>query len=340
MSRHEARRSPVALEEIRRRAVKACRRGQSVTSVAQTLGVHWGSVSRWLTKWRRGGGAALRSSKASGRPPKLDCNRYGRRIARIVMRPAIRYGFESPLWTCRKIREVLRRELKLNVSTTTVWRGLRRMKLSCQKPERTAIEQDPAVRRKWLEEQWPAIKEQAKRERALLFFEDEAGVHLTPTVGRTWGREGRRPTVPATGKRGCISTMSAVTPEGRLFFMIPREKVNASIFISFLKALLRECPRRKVFVIADQASSHTAKATTDFVSTQPRLRLFYLPPYSPDYNPDEKVWDFLKNRKMAAHDACDKLALRKKTSRALRSMKGRPSLVRSFYKRTVISMTG
>jgi transposase len=256
------------------------------------------------------------------------------------MRPANRYGFESPLWTCRRIREVLRKELKLRVSITTVWRGLRRLKLSCQKPERRAIEQDPVVREKWLKEEWPAIRMQAKRERALLLFEDEAGVHLTPTVGRTWGREGNRPTVPATGKRGCISTMSAVSPEGRLFFMIPREKVNASIFISFLEALLRDCPRRKVFVITDQASSHTAKATTAFVSTQPRLRLFYLPPYSPDYNPDEKVWDFLKNRKMAAHNACDKLALRKRTSRALRSMKGRPSLVRSFYNRTVISMIG
>lgn len=253
------------------------------------------------------------------------------------MRPPTRYGFDSPLWTCRRIRDVLRQELGLRVSIPTVWRGLRRLNLSSQKPERRAVEQDPVARAEWLKNEWPAIRSLAKQEKALLFFQDEAGIHLTPTVGRTWGRQGHRPTVPVTGKRGCISAMSAITPEGRLFFMIPRERIKAAVFISFLKALLKECRRRKVFVITDQASSHTAKATKAFVSTQPRLRLFYLPPYSPDYNADEKVWDHLKNRQMAAHSATDTTELRKATIRALRSMQKRPKLVRSFYKRTQIS---
>src|SRR5207247_2008844 len=122
-----------------------------------------------------------------------------------VMRPASRYGFDKPLWTCRRIRDVLRRELSLRVSTPTVWRGLRRLNLSSQKPERRAVEQDPVARAEWLKTEWPAIRILAKRERALLFFQDEAGIHLTPTVGRTWGREGSRPFVPLTGKRGCIS---------------------------------------------------------------------------------------------------------------------------------------
>lgn len=280
----------------------------------------------------------MRPRKATGRPRKLDCTRFGREIRRIVGHPATRYGFDSPLWTCRKLREVFRKELKLRVSVSTVSRGLRRLRLSCQKPERRAVEQDPVAREKWLKEEWPAIRKLAEQQNALLFFEDEAGVHLTPTVGRTWGPVGRRPTVPVTGKRGCISTISAVTPDGRLSFMIPREKVNATVFISFLKALLREHPKREVFVITDQASSHTAAATREFVRSEPRLRHFYLPPYSPDYNPDEKVWDQLKNRKLAAHGATDKRALRTKTHRALRSIQARQSLVRSFYKRTIISM--
>lgn len=280
----------------------------------------------------------MRERKATGRPPKLDCKRFGRRIRRIVARPATQYGFANPLWTCRRLREVFRKELKLRVSVSTLSRALQRLRHSCQKPERRAVEQDPAKREKWLKEEWPAIRKLAAQENAILFFEDEAGVHLTPTVGRTWGPVGCRPTVPVTGKRGCISTMSAVTPEGRLFFMIPKEKVNASVFISFLRALLEEHPKRKVFIIADQASSHTATATRDFVSSEPRLRLFYLPPYSPDYNPDEKVWDYLKNRGLAAHSARDKRALRTLTHRALRSIQARQPLVKSFYNRTIISM--
>lgn len=254
-----------------------------------------------------------------------------------MSKPATRFGFENPLWTCRRIKEVIRKELGLSVSVPTVWRALRNLKLSCQKPERRALEQDPVARARWLEEEWPAIRRLAKQERALIFFEDEAGVHLTPTVGRTWGRVGHRPSVPVTGRRGCISTMSAITPDGRLFFMIPKERVNAQVFISFLKALLKEYPRRRIFVIADQASSHTAAATRNFVNGRKRLRLFHLPPYSPDFNPDEHVWDHLKNHSLAAHNARDKTALRAKTTRALRNMRTRQSLVRSYYNRTIVS---
>lgn len=303
-------------------------------SVAATLGVRPGTVSDWRTVWRRGGLRALRRRKSAGRPRKLDCTRYGAEILRIVMKPATEFGFESPLWSCRRIRDVLRRELTLALSVPTVWRGLRRLKLSCQKPERRAIERDPARRKRWLEEEWPEIRRLAKEEKALIFFEDEAGIHLTPTVGQTWGRVGRRPTVPVTGKRGCISTMSAISSDGRLFFVIPKEKVNASVFITFLKGLLGEYPRRRIFVVADQASSHTATATKDFLSSQPRLRLFFLPPYSPDLNPDEQVWNHLKNHELAAHDATNKVVLRKKTQRALRRMRACPSLLRSCFHRT------
>jgi len=322
---------------MRRRAVDAYRDGETVTQIARTLGLHWGSVSRWLTGWRRGGSAALRQRKATGRPPILDCQRYGRRLLKIVKRPADDYGYEHPLWTCRRLRETMRRELGLRVSVATTWRALKRVNLSSQKPERRALEQDPVVRAQWLTRKWPAIRRLAKRERALLFFEDESAVRLTPTVGRTWAPIGQTPTVRVTGKRACICVMSAVSLDGRLFFSIPATKVNAEVFIRFLAALLAEYPRRKVFVIADQASPHTARSVHDFVGQQPRLRLFYLPSYSPDFNPDEGVWNHLKNQELKAHNARDRRSLRRSTRRALRRMAKRPSLVRSFFWRSGIT---
>ena len=83
--------------------------------------------------------------------------------------------------------------------------------------------------------------------------------------------------------------MSALSLQGRLFFKIPSERVNATVFIDFLKELLAEYPKRKIFVIADQASPHIAKSVKAFVADQKRLELFYLPTYSPDFNPDEGV---------------------------------------------------
>lgn len=326
-----------ALEAMRRRAVEAYRRGQAVSEIARAFGLHWGSVSRWLTKWRRGGQKALRRRIATGRPRQLDCREHGREILRIVRKPAVRYGYDHPLWTCRRIQETVRRELRVWVSVPTVWRELKRLHLSSQKPERRAVEQDRVAREHWLRVEWPAIKQRARRERALIFFEDESGVRLIPTVGRTWAPVGKTPIVRVTGKRACICVMSAVSPDGRLFFSIPKTRVDASVFIHFLRGLLEEYPRRRIFVVADRASPHVAGAVRKFVEKQRRLELFYLPSYSPDFNPDEKTWDHLKNRELKAHSARNAGALRRKTSAALRRMARHPSLVRSFFWRSNIT---
>lgn len=329
-------RLPETLEEIRRRAVQSCLEGQSLKAVAASLRVHPGSVSHWLTMWRRAGQVGLAHRKITGRPRKLDCERHGEQIVRIVGRPATDFGFENPLWTCRRLRDVIVRELGVTLSVPTVWRLLREKKLTCQKPERRAVEQDPVAREKWLREDWPAIKALMRKERALIFFQDEACVRLTPTLGRTWGPAGKRPKISITGKRASICVMSAVSPTGHLYFMIPDERVNSDVYILFLAGLRKEYPRRKIFVIADQASPHTSGRTKIFLDHNPRLRQFVLPPYSPDFNPDEQVWNHLKNQELKAHSETDKDGLRRKASRCLRKMGKRPSLLRSFFHRSEI----
>lgn len=325
------------LEGIRLRALLARKMGQSVETIARSIGLHRGSVSRWFTKFKRGGKSALCSCKATGRPKKLDCKKHRRQLLAIVKKPATLYGYENALWTCRRIHSVVRRELHIRVSTPTIWRGLKKLNLSAQKPERRALEQDPIARKKWMTEEWPEIKQQAAEKRALIFFEDESGVRLTPTVGKTWAPIGKTPIIRVTGKRASICVMSAVNSAGRLFFSIPTRTINADVFIAFLKDLLNEYPRRKLFVIADKASPHIAAATRKFADSQPRLELFYLPSYSPDFNPDEEVWNHLKNHELKGHNAQNKKGLRRKTTKALRRMKNRPPLVRSFFYRSNVT---
>jgi transposase len=322
----------VALEAMRMRAIDAYRQGHSISEIARLHGLHRGSVSRWITRWRRGGKDALRRTIATGRPPKIDCEKYGRRILLIVKRSAMKYGYETPLWTCRRIKETLKKELKLDVTIPTVWRALKRLNLSAQKPERRALEQDPVRRKAWVENELPKIRALAKKEKALIFFEDEAAVRLTPNVGTTWAPVGKTPIVKVTGKRGTISVMSAVSDTGQMFFKLPEGTINSTTFIYFLDALSSEYPRRKIFVIADQASPHIAGQVAEYLETNKRLRLFYLPPYSPDFNPDEEVWNHLKNHELKAHQATDEKSLKKVTTKSLRRMSRRPSLVRSFFK--------
>jgi transposase len=322
---------------MRFRAIEAYRGGRGVMEIAQLLGLHWGSISRWLTKWRRGGKKSLQARKASGRPRKLDCQEHGRMILRLVKRPATKYGYEHPLWTCQRIAQVIGDEVKVVVSIATLWRALKKLNLSCQKPERRALEQDPKARARWLKTRWPQIQRQAKQKRALLFFEDEAVVRLTPTVGRTWAPVGKTPTVGVTGNRASALVMSALNLQGRLYFTIPSETVNSTVFIEFLKGLLKEYPKRRIFVIADQAPAHIAKKVQTFVAHEKRLKLFYLPAHSPDFNPDEGVWSHLKSQELKAHQATNKTELIKKTKAALRKMGKHAALIRSFFKRSNIT---
>src|SRR5207244_10996505 len=163
------------------------------------------------------------------------------------------------LWTCQRIRQVISAELNLVVSVPTLWRELKKLKLSCQKPERRALEQDPKARARWIAPEWPRIKRLARKQRALLFFVGESVVRLTPTVGRTWAPVGKTPIVRVTGKRASVLVMSALSLQGRLFFKIQSEKVNATVLIDFLKEFLAALRNQKILEIEDQQSAILAK---------------------------------------------------------------------------------
>jgi hypothetical protein len=151
-----------------------------------------------------------------------------------------------------------------------------------------AQERDEALVEQWLKKEYPKIKALAQREKAEIFFGDAAHMRSDHHAGRSWGKKGETPVVEATGARHGMSLISAITSRGQMRFMI-KEKggVNAAVFIEFLKRLITGATRA-IFLIVDRGSARIAKKTKAFVgSLNGRLRLFYLPPYSPDRNPDE-----------------------------------------------------
>ena len=134
----------------------------------------------------------------------------------------------------------------------------------------------------------------AKREGAQIFFADEAGVRLDYHSGTTWGRRGRTPVVSSTGARFGVNLISAVSAKGQLRFMLTKGRVTAAVFIGFLKRLLVNATT-PVFVIVDGHPTHRAKSVARFVTANAgKLALFVLPPYSPELNPDEYVWNDIK----------------------------------------------
>ena len=185
----------------------------------------------------------------------------------------------------------------------------------------------------WLTVEYPAIRAKALAAGAQIFFADEAGVRSQSHSGTTWAPRGQTPVVPATGKRFSLNLVSAVSPQGALRFMVVDGRMTALRFIEFLKRLLHN-QTRPIFLIVDQHSSHRAKAVQAFVdSTDGRLELFFLPPYSPELNPDELVWNHLKTHGVSKRLLQTPAELKKYVMSHLQSLQKRPACLRGFFRK-------
>jgi len=319
------------MEHQRFRAIELRKKGWSVQDIAGSFGIHRGSVSRWLTKNRRQGVASLRLRKAPGAKRKLNISEQ-KKLVELLKNPATDAGFETPLWDCSRVQRLIAQEFNKKIDASNVWRLLRAWNLSPQIPQKRATEQNNTLVKKWLKKEWPVIKSHARRWQAILYFQDEAGISLIPALGRTWAPRGETPTISVTGHKGGLCITSAVSPAGRLLFRIEKEKVNAEKHIEFLEQILQHHPHRKIIVVEDRAPVHRAASVRDFVQqNKKRFALYYLPSYSPELNPDEKTWNYLKNKKLKAHQATNKVQLRELVLAKMRSIQRQPAIIKSFF---------
>jgi transposase len=217
------------------------------------------------------------------------------------------------------------------LSDVSVGRLLKKLGLSPQKPLRRAYQQDPEAVDRWVKEEYPAIRKLAKREKAEIFFADEASVRSDYHSGTTWAPRGQTPVVPTTGARFSLNLVSAVSPRGDMRFMTVNGRMNAAKFIEFLQRLMKGSDR-PVFLIVDGHPTHRAVKVKKFVaSTKGKLRLFFLPPYSPELNPDESVWNYVKNHHVGKATITGPDQFRDLVLGTLRQIQKLPALVRSFF---------
>lgn len=288
--------SPDAQEDLRRRVVYSIRHDKLTPSAAARLhGVSRQSAAKWADAVDASGPAALRSRKRGPKlGPKLD-PADERAIKRAI-------GDDCPdqlllpfaLWSREAVIALIEQRTGRRVSLSTAGRYLKRWNFTPQKPNRRAYERDDAEVKAWLRERYPAIKAQAKRENATVFWGDEMGLRSDDQVGRSYAPRGRTPVVNATGQRFGCNMISALSNLGELRFKVFKGRFVAGVFIDFLSRLLRSVPvKRKVFLIIDSHPVHKARKVATWLAADPargeRLQLFFLPGYAPELNPGECV---------------------------------------------------
>ena len=229
------------------------------------------------------------------------------------------------------VRILIAERFNIDLSHSSVCRLLNQLGLTAQRPLWRAYQQSPETVKRWLETDYPSIRRRAKRAGAQIFFADEAGVRSDYHSGTTWGRRGQTPVVSSTGARFGANLISAISAQGELRFMLTKGRVNAAVFIQFLRRLLVNATK-PIFLIVDGHPTHRAKSVAKFVAEQAdMLELFFLPPYSPELNPDEYVWNNLKSQCTGRKVINSLTQLRQMIVSHMRQLQKLPMLVRSFF---------
>lgn len=329
--------TPEAQEDLRRRVVYAVvEGGMGKSQTARTFGVTRQSIDNWLRRVEEAGSVRGLAARKRGPKPRPRLSPGQDREAVRLIRGDCPDQMLLPfaLWTREAVVALLRRRFGLGVSVWTAGRYLRRWGLTPQRPARRAYERDPAAVKRWLAEQYPAVKARAKAGKALILWGDEMGLRSDDPVGRTYAPRGKTPVVPASGRRFGCNTISAVSNLGRLWFMVFAGRFNSTVFVTFLGRLLRAVPGRKLVLIVDSHPAHKSARVRRWLAggaaAGGRLELVYLPGYSPQLNPDELLNQDTKQAMRKCRPA-DQREMMDNVRGHLRSRQNRPDVVRRFF---------
>jgi transposase len=322
------------LEEMRIRVVKRVQDGESPEIIAKILGLDRSTVYGWLARYRRGGWDGLKAKPLAGRPPKLSGKMMQWVYETVTRKNPLQLNFVFALWTRDMVAKLIKDKFGMKLSVTSVGRLLAQLGITCQKPLHRAQERDEALVQQWLKKDYPQIRATARKAGADIYFGDAAHIRSDHHAGRTWGKKGETPILETTGARHAMSLISAITSRGHMRFMIVEKGgVNADVFIEFLKRLIAGA-KRVIFLIVDRGPAHVAKKTKAFVeSLNGSLRLFYLPPYSPDRNPDELVWKHLKADTVGRMAVTNRDDFKSKVRSSMRQLQNNPAKIRAFYQK-------
>jgi len=328
------------LEEFRIRAVECLLSGESPDTISRILGVRISVVYKWKRMFDANGWDALRAKPIPGRP-RMTSKEIESWLAEFIRSNNPQdLGFPMALWTREYVAEVLEEHHGVSLSLAAVGKLLHRIGFTPQRPMTRAYQQKPESVEQWISQDFPAISERAQKEGAEIFFGDEAGIRSDYHSGTTWAPMGKTPVVETTGQKIRLNMISAISGTGNIRFMIRDSKdgcVNSAVFITFLESLLVGASS-KIFLVLDNASIHKSAETKKYVkSVSEKLELFFLPTYSPELNPDELVWNQVKNHTLGRMSFRTKSDLGEALHNAFDSLSKTPEKICSFFRKSSTS---
>ena len=323
------------LHERRKQVARLHQQGIKIMQIVPMTGLSYPTVRSAIDLFDSGGWSALKPglrgrAKGDGRVLSQVQEDIIQRLI-IDTRPE-QLKMDFHLWSRTAVGQLISQEFGIKLQVRSIGKYLTRWGFTPQKPIKRAYEQSPAAVQAWLEGEYPAIEQRARSEGAEIHWGDETALVNTDVRGRSFAPAGKTPVVMAVGgTRHKLSMIATVTNQGKARWMIIEEAFDAEKLIEFLQALIQDAGK-KVFLILDNLRVHHSKLVKAWVAErQGQIELFYLPSYSPQLNPEERLNADLKQEMGKRVPVKTKAKLREAANDHMAMLEQNPERVMSYF---------
>jgi transposase len=329
-----------AQQQVRYQVIRLRKQGRTHNEISAITGVSRSTSSTWWNLYKTKGRKAIKIKKR-GRPTgscrKLDQEQE------VVIQKAIcdrcpdQLKLPFALWTRIAVQQLIRQLWGMEVPIRTIGDYLKRWNFTPQKPLKRAYEQNPKAVQRWLGEEYPAIKQKAKKQNAEIHWGDETGLCNDSYHGRSYSPRGKTPAIRLSARCKRVNLISTLTNQGKVRFMIYENRMNADTFIKFMKRLIKDADR-KIFLIIDNLKVHHSYKARDWLAEHTgQIEVFFLPSYSPELNPDEYLNCDLKADVHSGPPARTRGQQKSKALSHLRKLQKMPRRIMKYFKHPKIA---
>ena len=311
---------------------------KNISKVAKQYKLRRETLSQWIISYRKSG---KRSFMKDGRgAKKWQHTALSKRQENWVRKIVINKYPEQMqlpfmLWNKGSIRDLIEQKFEQKLGLTTISRLLAKWNMTPQKPILKAYKQQPEELKKWIDTEYPRVKEEAKSENASIYWCDETSISSRELVAKGFSIKGETPTLKVPASRFSVNMVAAIANQGETKFMIFEKNMNSKVFIEFLRRLTKEQTEKsfkKIYLILDNMSVHKAKSVKAWEKKHvDKIKLIYLPPYAPEHNPTEYLNQTLKIKLKNRPKDKTRSDLRKSVSTEMKSLQNNKKTIRSLF---------
>jgi transposase len=291
-------------------------------------------VSHTWKKYREDGVSSVKSVKM-GRPEnsgKMTIEQQNQIRKLIVDKNPEQLKLPGFLWDRENVRNLIKRMFGIGIALQNISVYLKKWGMSPQRPVKQSYKQNPKEVQKWLEEDYPSIKQRANKENAEIHWGDETGCQNETNYVKGYAPIGQTPVLPVGNEHIRVNMISSITNQGKMRFMFYRGSMNAKVLIKFLQRLVNGSTR-KIFLVLDNMRVHHAKLVREWLAKRKdEIEVFFLPPYSPQHNPDEYLNGNLKRELAKKGYSKDADELETKARGTMKKFQLNTAHIKSFFR--------